>query len=215
MSSDRIEALSRRLADPTTRRGALGLLGLGVAGAAVTVVGLDEAEARRKAGKQRKARARRRRRNRGGENNVLANVPVTGTDEEGNEVFDGTLTVKKFVEGDDAIEALAQLEGTLTRNGKEHRVTRGVRVPVAILGGGDDGAVGAEQLECEILNLELGPIDLNLLGLEIHIDPIVILIEADPTGGLLGSLLCGLLGGGPLALLVRLLNDLLDILQGL
>jgi hypothetical protein len=215
MSQEKIDNLSRRLADPASRRGVLRLFGLGIAGAAVGAVGLNEVEARRKNRKNRKVRAQRARRNRGGETNMLANAPVVGTDEAGDEVFEGTLTVKKFVEGDgETIEALAQLEGTLTRNGREHRVTRGVRVPVAILGTGG-GEIGAEQLECEVLNLELGPIDLNLLGLEIHIDPIQILIEADPTGGLLGQLLCALAGGGPLAQLLGLLNQILDILQGL
>jgi hypothetical protein len=197
------------------------LLGLGVAGAAVTVVGLDEVEARRKARKNRKVRAQRARRNRG-ENNPLEGVPVEGFAEDGEQVFDGTLTVKKFQEGaDGTIEALAQLEGKLTRNGREHRVTRGVRVPVSIAdaGGGD---VSAQQLECEVLNLVLGPISLNLLGLNVQIgggedglDPIAVIITADPTGGLLGQLLCSLAGGGPLQQIVGLLNQILGILQGL
>jgi hypothetical protein len=68
----------------------------------------------------------------------------------------------------------------------------------------------------------LGPISLNLLGLNVQIgggpdglDPIAVIITADPTGGLLGQLLCGLLGGGPLAQIVGLLNQILEILQGL
>jgi hypothetical protein len=220
MSSDRIEDLSRRLADPTSRRGILRLLGVGAAGAAVGAIGLNEVEARRN---NRKARARRARRNRGGEDNPLAGVPVVGTNDAGEVVFEGTLTVKKFVEGhgDAEIEALAQLEGTLTKNGREHRVTRGVRVPVSIDEAGGDG-VSAQQLECEVLNLVLGPISLNLLGLNVQIgggedglEPIAVIITADPTGGLLGQLLCALAGGGPLAQIIGLLNQILAILQGL
>ena len=192
------------------------MLGLGVAGAAVTVVGLDEVEARRK---NRRVRAQRARRNRG-ENNPLAGIPVVGT-VDGEAVFDGTLTVKKFQEGDGGtIEALAQLEGTLTKNGREHRVTRGVRVPATIAEAGGD--VSAQQLECEVLNLVLGPISLNLLGLNVQIgggedglEPIAVIITADPTGGLLGQLLCSLAGGGPLQQLIGLLNQILAILQGL
>jgi len=51
---------------------------------------------------------------------------------------------------------------------------------------------------CTVLDLPLGPLDLNLLGLMVHLDATELRITADPTGGLLGSLLCGgLLGGSP------------------
>jgi hypothetical protein len=54
---------------------------------------------------------------------------------------------------------------------------------------------------CPILNLSLGPLDLNLLGLLVHLDdcaggPVVVTINAIPStevgGGLLGDLLCSL-----------------------
>jgi hypothetical protein len=48
---------------------------------------------------------------------------------------------------------------------------------------------------CTVLDLVLGPIDLNVLGLMVHLDRVQLRITADPTGGLLGSLLCGLAGG--------------------
>jgi hypothetical protein len=55
-----------------------------------------------------------------------------------------------------------------------------------------------------VLDLTLGPLDLNLLGLMVHLgggasgnDPLHLTITADPTKGLLGSLLCGLAGGLP------------------
>jgi hypothetical protein len=57
---------------------------------------------------------------------------------------------------------------------------------------------------CTVLDLTLGPLDLNLLGLMVHLgggatgtDPLHLTITADPTKGLLGSLLCGLAGGLP------------------
>ncbi len=71
---------------------------------------------------------------------------------------------------------------------------------------------------CSILHLELGPVDLNLLGLEVFIDNcsgdnITVDIKGQ-TGQnkLLGNLLCGLLGNGGLSLgstLGDLLNQLL------
>jgi hypothetical protein len=48
---------------------------------------------------------------------------------------------------------------------------------------------------CTVLDLVLGPLDLNLLGLMIHLDRVQLRITADPNGGILGSLLCGLAGG--------------------
>jgi hypothetical protein len=80
------------------------------------------------------------------------------------------------------------------------------------------GFVQAQQQACDILHLDLGPLDLDLLGLQIHLDPVVLDIVAQPgAGNLLGNLLCavaGLLdgGGGGLG---GLLDGLLDALNGL
>lgn len=44
---------------------------------------------------------------------------------------------------------------------------------------------------CEILHLELGPLDLDLLGLQVHLDKVVLDISAEQgSGNLLGNLLC-------------------------
>jgi hypothetical protein len=50
---------------------------------------------------------------------------------------------------------------------------------------------------CNILNLALGPLDLNLLGLRVELDncsngPVTLDVTATPGSGLLGDLLCGL-----------------------
>ena len=51
---------------------------------------------------------------------------------------------------------------------------------------------------CTVLDLVPGPLDLNVLGLMIHLDRLRLTITADPNGGILGSLLCSLAGGpGP------------------
>ena len=49
---------------------------------------------------------------------------------------------------------------------------------------------------CPVLSLTLGPLDLNLLGLMVHLDQVNLTITADSEGGILGSLLCSLAGGG-------------------
>jgi hypothetical protein len=74
---------------------------------------------------------------------------------------------------------------------------------------------------CQILNLVLGPINLNVPGLVISIpNPVVLNITAVPgAGNLLGNLLCDvanlLNGGGALQQIATLLNQILGILSGL
>jgi hypothetical protein len=48
---------------------------------------------------------------------------------------------------------------------------------------------------CTVLDLPIGPLDLNLLGLLVHLDRTELRVTADPNGGILGSLLCSLAGG--------------------
>lgn len=67
----------------------------------------------------------------------------------------------------------------------------------------------------------LGPLDLDLLGLVVHLNQVHLNITADAgPGNLLGNLLCaiaGLLDPGPLSnlqALVNLLNQILAILGG-
>ena len=84
--------------------------------------------------------------------------------------------------------------GTLTLTGGGTTVSTPFTAnfgPSSILPGGSDIVT--------ILHLELGPVNLNLLGLHVKLDncangPVVVDVTADPHGGLLGSLLAGLLG---------------------
>jgi hypothetical protein len=74
-----------------------------------------------------------------------------------------------------------------------------------------------EPTPCPILHLDLGPLDLNLLGLHVHLNQVVLDIEAIPgAGNLLGNLLCaiaGLLDGVDLnGILGDLLRNLVDAL---
>lgn len=63
------------------------------------------------------------------------------------------------------------------------------------------GAVTAAPPSCQVLKLVLGPLNLNLLGLVVdlygqtHASPVIVTINAIPSEGLLGQLLCGLAGG--------------------
>lgn len=74
---------------------------------------------------------------------------------------------------------------------------------------------GADSAGCPILDLELGPIEVDLLGLVVETSPICLRITAYEGGGLLGDLLCevaNLLDGG--LSLNEILEDLLDDLVG-
>lgn len=91
----------------------------------------------------------------------------------------------------------------------------------ATTGNGHDGQVrlASQQGVCDVLNLVLGPLHLELLGLIVDLNQVVLNITADPAGGLLGSLLCSLAGGlpvppNPLQPIIDLLNQILAILGG-
>jgi hypothetical protein len=74
----------------------------------------------------------------------------------------------------------------------------------------------AAQASCQVLKLVLGPLHLDLLGLVVDLygktkaNPVVVTINAVPSQGLLGQLLCGVAGGGVKSLsgLQNLLNSL-------
>jgi hypothetical protein len=63
---------------------------------------------------------------------------------------------------------------------------------------------------CQVLKLILGPLHLNLLGLNVDLygktknDPVVVTINALPDKGLLGQLLCSLAGGSSITSLTAL-----------
>lgn len=61
-------------------------------------------------------------------------------------------------------------------------------VPVS----GTKTAAAAQAATCQVLDLILGPVNLNLLGLLVSLNQIHLSITADPTGGVLGSLFCSL-----------------------
>ena len=130
-------------------------------------------------------------------------VPVSGTTSKGGK-FVGNFQIRRFDVVNNQIVAVGTLTGTIL-NGTGSvlgTVLRTLALPVLI-----------GQAECDILHLELGPLDLDLLGLEVHLDRVVLDIDADPSGGLLGQLLCAIANlldiGGPLADIVALLNQIL------
>jgi len=123
---------------------------------------------------------------------------------------------------------LNQILQGLTRNHAANLLNSLTQVINSALAGLTNGAtlqsINAAPTDgsCAVLNLALGPLDLNLLGLEVHLyncaaptQPITVDITAVPGGGLLGNLLCSLAGNGGLTGLTGTLQNILNQLLGL
>ncbi|HET6966214.1 MAG TPA: hypothetical protein VFH58_15670 [Acidimicrobiales bacterium] len=99
-----------------------------------------------------------------------------------------------------------------------------VTSPVPLQGGATSVPFSAPLIDpasCHILNLTLGPLDLNLLGLVVHLDTVHLTVDAQPgPGNLLGNLLCSVTHlldntGGLGNAITNLLNTINGILAGL
>lgn len=113
-----------------------------------------------------------------------------------------TVTLTGFQVVNGAVQAVLQVTDTATG---------------ALLGTATAPVTGTGG-QCTILNLTVGPINLNLLGLVVQTNTIHLQITAQQgPGNLLGNLLCGLAnalnGGGSLTQITNILNQLLN--QGL
>ena len=136
-------------------------------------------------------------------------VPVSGTTSAGG-AFKGTLDLARFAIRDGQLVALGTLSGTLTDSAGV--VVGTVRNAAAEL------VLAGRKATCSILHLELGPLDLDLLGLVVHLNKVVLDITAVPgPGNLLGNLLCAIAGlldsQAALDIVADALNSLLRIVN--
>jgi hypothetical protein len=157
-------------------------------------------------------------------------VPITGTVTKGGNAFKGkqvtgTYTIEKFVSKGGKVYSVGTFKGKVANK----KLTKSnVMLPATAAA---NKTAQASQLPplppgnaCSILSLDLGPINLNLLGLVVRTNVIQLRIDAvQGPGNLLGNLLCGLTGilnpssGGsplantPLGQLVQILNALLAL----
>ena len=140
---------------------------------------------------------------------------VKGKTSAGDKVT-GSFTPIKAVERDGVLYMQGFLKGVIQDAGPNTKFSGVQLIPVKKINGSTvtDGRVAANAGACDILNLVLGPLDLNLLGLEIHLQRVVLdIVAVAGAGNLLGNLLCavaGLLDGGPLAGLLGQLQGLLN-----
>jgi hypothetical protein len=148
-------------------------------------------------------------------------VPLTGTAKNGSK-FTGKYTIERFVSKGGKLYSVGTVKGKL--RGK--KVTKhNVRLPATV----GNATAQASQVPlpplppgnaCSILSLDLGPINLNLLGLVVRTNQIQLRIDAvQAAGNLLGNLLCGITGilnpsaltATPLGQLAQVLNALLAL----
>ena len=118
-------------------------------------------------------------------------VPITGVAKNGK-TFTGTFTIQKFADRGGKLYATGRLTGRL----KHRHISRTVSLPASLTNGGASAAqITPTPNACQILKLDLGPIDLNLLGLRVRTNQINLLVEGvRGPGNLLGNLLCGITG---------------------
>jgi len=184
--SNAFDGLSRSLAHVSSRRQALKLIGGGLAGGFVAAKGLSSATAQT-------------------QTDTSLVFPVDFTSALGS--FTGSFDVTRFAVQQGQVVAIGTLTGTVSDalGNVLGTVSQALTLPL-------DRVTSFGT--CEVLHLELGPLDLNLLGLVVHLDRIVLDITAEQ-GALLGDLLCAvanLLNGGNANALSRLLNQVLRLL---
>jgi hypothetical protein len=166
-------------------------------------------------------------------------LPVIGTVARGGE-FAGTVSINRFEQRGTQIVAVGYISGLLIRGATLRTAVAGeVTWPVVLRSGGQliayshtpgiarptpiawspdarppFGILNAQAAGCQVLDIALGPINVDLLGFQVALSPVTFSL----TGGTgpLGDLVCSvsdLLGN--VAGLVNLLNSILGLLTGL
>jgi len=140
---------------------------------------------------------------------TAAPAPVSTTFTNGN-VLTGQFTPTSFVNQGGTLTAIGTFTGTLKdASGAVLQTFTNTATSAAVTNAAPNGS-------CTILDLTLGPLNLNLLGLVVQTNQIHLTITAQQgPGNLLGNLLCSvanlLNGGTGLTGLANLLNQLLGL----
>jgi hypothetical protein len=143
----------------------------------------------------------------------FSHVQVSGTAHNGKQ-FSGHLNVTQFVTRGGKTYAVGTLTGKL---GNRTIKQSNVAIPASV---GNPAGTASPAATCPILHLVLGPLNLNLLGLKVHLNQVVLDITAvSGPGKLLGNLLCSvsnlLNGTGGSTLSPQQITGLLNVVQQL
>ena len=160
---------------------------------------------------------------------VKVTAPVRGTTAAGLPVR-AVFIPKSFRQVNGVMRARGVLQGKIVRPGPDQKFRKtGVVMKVRSVDGHPVAAPASARAAafpptppagaCNVLNLVLAPLDLNILGLQVHLNRVVLNIVAQTGAGqLLGNLLCfvaGLLdGGSPLSDLLGRVTGLLNRILG-
>ena len=155
-------------------------------------------------------------------------LPISGSfvDAGGTGTFQGTFKLMEFAAVGNQLVARGYVMGTLTSSTGQTlgSVAKAAAIPVSISHTSalrTPGRLSAEtNAVCDVLDLVLGPIHLDLLGLVVDLNQVVLNIDAETgSGNLLGNLLCAVVslldGAGALIDISQLLNRILDVLSGI
>lgn len=149
-------------------------------------------------------------------------LPIAGTYDGGT--FAGTVSIQRFAVRDGKAVAIGFVRGAASGASQKTVFAGAIAFPVTVSSDGPltsaaDTAVApqavAPQAVCQVVNIELGAVNLNVLGLQVATQPISLAISGD-TAGPLGNLACTLLDTlDSVVGLVALLNTILGLLTGL
>jgi hypothetical protein len=156
---------------------------------------------------------------------LLTDLPVAGT-LVGGGTFAGTMTVTKMAvdRATGALTVTAVLNGTATKAAGAivNVVDQTVTAPATLSKPAAASSIiqPVAMASCGILDLVLGPLHLDLLGLVVDLNQVVLDITgATGAGNLLGNLLCALTSildiPGALAAILQILDTINNILSGL
>jgi hypothetical protein len=170
--------------------------------------------------------------------NPVLKVPAAGTFQGGGD-FAGTISINRFEQRGAQVVAVGFVSGVLTRANRTlgTAVAGEVVWPVAVRSGGiaiargpqsqrgtptlvalrpaPAGVMLAQATTCQVLDVALGPINVNLLGAQVALGAVSLSINGQ-SGTPVGDLICAasdLLGN--VAGVVNLLNSLLGLVTGL
>lgn len=147
---------------------------------------------------------------------AVGTISGTLTDSTGNVVATGVQTVSLPV----TLSGGAAAAKSEVKSDAKEKTAAPVFRKASFTRDAEPAPAASAQLSCEILRLSIGAVNLDLLGLTVSLNPVLLVISAVPgAGNLLGNLLCaivGLLDGvGTIVQIVQLLNQLLALLASL
>jgi len=148
-------------------------------------------------------------------------VPLTGI-ADGGGPFTGSFSIVRFEARNDKLYAVGMISGAIfdPTNKSRTGVSGPLALPVTATTSPPLGIPSAvvAQATCDVLHLQFGGVTLNLLGLNVALNPVMLDLTGGP--GPVGNLVCQIVNllntvGNVVGVVTGLLNTLLGLLGGL